>query len=77
MSEPLTYSVDEVAKLLGISRNSAFSAVLRGEIPSLKIGHRRLVPRAALERKLLIASLGTDAGGRAVSDTEPSDDTID
>jgi excisionase family DNA binding protein len=70
--EKLTYSVDEVAKLLGISRNSAFSAVQAGEIPSIRIGHRRLVPRLALERKLLAAS-GEMAGGPiAPSNTEPS-----
>jgi excisionase family DNA binding protein len=50
--EKLTYTVEQAARLLGIGRNSAYDAVRRGEIPVLKIGHRYLVPRAALERML-------------------------
>lgn len=48
----LTYSVDEVAKLLGIGRNSAYRAVQTGELPSLRIGRRVVVPRRALEEWL-------------------------
>jgi excisionase family DNA binding protein len=45
----LTYSVPEVAGLLGISRTSAYEAVRRGEIPALTFGRRILVTRAAIE----------------------------
>lgn len=45
-------SVTEVAKALGISRNLAYTGVMRGEIPSIKIGRRILIPRFALERML-------------------------
>jgi excisionase family DNA binding protein len=45
-------SVPDVAKALGISRNSAYEAVARREIPVIKIGRRLLVPRAAFERML-------------------------
>jgi excisionase family DNA binding protein len=45
MNERLTLTVDEVARLLGISRSGAYDAVARGEIPSLNIGRRVLVPR--------------------------------
>lgn len=38
----------EAAQLLGIGRNQAYEAVRRGEIPSLKIGGRILVPRRRL-----------------------------
>ena len=51
-SERLTITVDEAAARLGLSRNGAYEAVRRGEIPSLRIGRRVLVPRAALERML-------------------------
>ena len=51
-TERLTYSVPEVAKLLGLSRNSAYSACLTGQIPHLKIGKRLLIPKASLERML-------------------------
>lgn len=44
--------VEEVAQLLGISRSFAYEAVQRGEIPSMRIGRRILVPKVALERFL-------------------------
>ena len=47
-----TITVEEAAKALGIGRNSAYEAVRRGEIPSIAIGRRLLVPAAALERLL-------------------------
>ena len=52
-SERLTYNVTEAAKLLGLSKNSAYQACLKGEIPHLKIGKRILIPRIQLERLLL------------------------
>jgi excisionase family DNA binding protein len=45
MDERLTFTVDEVARLLGISRSGAYDSIARGEIPSLNIGRRVLVPR--------------------------------
>jgi excisionase family DNA binding protein len=48
----LTLTVEEVAATLGISRAFAYEAVRRGEIPSIRIGRRVLVPRAALKRLL-------------------------
>lgn len=45
-------SVPEAAEELGISRGSAFAAVKRGEIPSIRIGKRLLVPVAALDSML-------------------------
>lgn len=47
----LTYTVDEAADLLGISRALAYEAVRRGEIPSLRIGRRILVPRSQFARQ--------------------------
>jgi excisionase family DNA binding protein len=41
----LTMTVEEAAAYLGISRNSAYEAVRRGEIPSKRIGGRIVVPR--------------------------------
>jgi excisionase family DNA binding protein len=43
-------TVESAAKRLGIGRQTAYEGVRRGEIPSLKIGGRILIPRAALER---------------------------
>ncbi len=47
-----TLTVDETASALGISRNAAYEGVRRGEIPSIRVGRRLLVPRIALERLL-------------------------
>ena len=47
-----TLTVSETAKRLGVSRNSAYEAVRTGEIPSIRIGSRILVPLAALDRML-------------------------
>jgi excisionase family DNA binding protein len=52
MSEREVFSVDEVAERLGLSRNSAYEAVRKGEIPSVRIGRRILVSRVALDRLL-------------------------
>ncbi len=48
----LTYSVPEAAQLLGLSRNSAYQAILTGELPHLKIGKRILVPKVQLLKLL-------------------------
>jgi excisionase family DNA binding protein len=48
----LTWTVPEVARLLGISKDSAYEAAHRGELPVRLIGRRMLVPRAALLRLL-------------------------
>lgn len=51
-TESLTLTVDQTAKLLGLSRNGAYEAIARGQVPSIRIGRRLLVPRTALERML-------------------------
>lgn len=48
----LTLTVAEAAKVLGIGRSSAYEAVKLGQLPSIRIGRRLLVPIAALERML-------------------------
>ncbi len=45
---PATMTIPEAAKLLGISRSGAYRAVARGEIPTIRIGRRLLVPTAKL-----------------------------
>jgi excisionase family DNA binding protein len=52
MDQRLTYSVKETAKVLGIGRDAAYEGVKKGEIPSVKVGGRILVPRAAVDRLL-------------------------
>jgi hypothetical protein len=45
-------SVDEFAKIFGISRNPAYEAVKRGDVPSIRFNGRIRVPTAPLKAKL-------------------------
>ena len=65
--EPLVYSPDEARKLLGISRGLMYQALNTDEIPSIRIGRRILIPRAALDRLL---NEGTDGNIRKQSQQE-------
>lgn len=47
-----TYSVPEAGARLGLSKNAAYEAAKRGELPTLKIGGRLFVPIAAFEKML-------------------------
>ena len=47
-----TITVEEAGRQLGISRNSAYEAAKRGEIPTIRIGRLILVPRVPFEKIL-------------------------
>ncbi len=46
--EPLVFSVEEAAAALGIGRSLAFELVRRGELPTVRLGRRRVIPRHLL-----------------------------
>jgi excisionase family DNA binding protein len=48
INQPLTLTVEQTAKLLGIGRSTAYELVRTGDIPSLRLGRRIVVPRAGL-----------------------------
>ena len=48
----MAYSLKETSKLLGIGITKAYQAANSGELPTIRIGKRILVPVAALERML-------------------------
>jgi excisionase family DNA binding protein len=50
-TEP-TVTVERAAALLGISRGQGYEGVRVGDIPSIKIGRRIVIPSAALRRLL-------------------------
>jgi excisionase family DNA binding protein len=50
----LTISVPEAGRRLGIGRNHAYECARRGELPVIRLGHKLVVPLAALERMLAI-----------------------
>ncbi|MCJ2093248.1 helix-turn-helix domain-containing protein [Methylobacterium sp. J-072] len=51
-SERKTIGVEEAARWLGVSRNGAYEAAKRGEIPTINIGRLKRVPIAPFERLL-------------------------
>lgn len=50
--EPLTLSVEQAAAVLGVSRAFAYTLVRTGQLPSVRLGRRIVVPTRALERLL-------------------------
>jgi len=56
----LVYTVAEAGELLGISRAFAYELVARGELPVIRLGRRRLVPKAAL--LTLVNQTGAEGG---------------
>ncbi len=61
-------TIQETARLLRISRQSAYQAVRTGELPTVKIGRRILVPRHRLE-----AMLGDTSDDPAVNRVDRKD----
>ena len=47
-----TYSVEEAARILGISRTTAYDCVHRGEIPARRFGRRVVILKHELEALL-------------------------
>jgi excisionase family DNA binding protein len=47
--ERQTYSVEEAAQILGISRSLAYECVKTGEIPSVRFGSRIVIPVHVVE----------------------------
>lgn len=56
--EKVTLSVEEAGRILGLSRGSAYLAARTGELPTIRIGKRLIVPVAALEK--MLASAGVE-----------------
>jgi len=50
--QPLTISVPEAGRQLGIGRSSAYAAAAAGQIPTIRIGGLLRVPVRAMERLL-------------------------
>lgn len=47
-----TLTVEETAHIMRLSRMSTYRAIKAGEIPSIRVGRRILVPTAALQQLL-------------------------
>ena len=55
-AERLAYSVDEAARLTGLSRDLLYDEMRRGNLAYIKVGRRRLITRHHLQQFLDIAS---------------------
>jgi excisionase family DNA binding protein len=58
-----TLRVEQAAEILGVSRSSAYEAARAGELPTIRLGRRLLVPTARLR-----ALLGETATGSTATD---------
>jgi excisionase family DNA binding protein len=47
-----TYSVEETAIILGVGKSTMYGAVERGEIPAIRIGRRRMIPKAWVDKQV-------------------------
>ena len=55
-----TVTIEESGEILGIGRSSAYAAAKAGEIPTIRVGRRLLVPTAML-LSMLGMSMPSDA----------------
>ena len=58
IDHPLTLTVEQAAKVLGIGRSTAYELIHTGDIPSLRLGRRIVVPVAHVAVRL---GVGCDA----------------
>jgi excisionase family DNA binding protein len=49
--EPLAVSINEAARLIGISRGSVYGAIARGELEAVKDGGKTKIIYASLKRR--------------------------
>ena len=63
MVEKLGYSVEDAAPILGVGRTTIFELIAKGQLESVKIGRRRIIPADALQR--LLDELRTGRGDAA------------
>jgi excisionase family DNA binding protein len=50
-----TYSVEDAGEILGLSRGAAYARAKDGSLPTIRMGKRLLVPKAALDKMLMTA----------------------
>lgn len=66
-TERLAYSVNEAARLTGLSRDLLYDQMRQGNLDYLKVGRRRLITRHHLEQFLGMAPGAERPGGIDVS----------
>jgi len=66
----MTYTIDQACGLLGVGRNQGYAAALNGDIPTIRVGKRILVPKEAFDRLL---REGTPRPSRSPAEPTPLD----
>lgn len=64
--EKKTLSIPEAGEALGICRSAAYEAARTGQLPTIRIGKRILVPVVALERMLRECADRSDPGSHPI-----------
>jgi excisionase family DNA binding protein len=62
--------VEEAAEVLGISRGLGYELVRSGELPSLRLGHRVVIPRRVVDELLASVTVESPAATRVDPATE-------
>lgn len=66
MSERLLYSVDDAMAQLSVSRTRVYELIRSGQLVSVKVGRRRLVPAVAIASYVDVLITGSEVPrGRA------------
>jgi excisionase family DNA binding protein len=55
LGDQAVITVEEAAELLGLGRTAAYDAAKRGQLPTVKLGRRLLVPVPKLKEMLGVA----------------------
>jgi excisionase family DNA binding protein len=50
----LTITVEDAARIFGISRGAAYTRARDGSLPTIRLGKRLLVPKAAIQKMLML-----------------------
>ena len=59
-TRPKAVKMETAAELMGVGRTTMYGLVLSGEVRSLKVGARRLVPMTAIDEFIESQSRGED-----------------
>ncbi|MFN7936586.1 MAG: helix-turn-helix domain-containing protein [Bryobacteraceae bacterium] len=71
--ERLTLTPTEAGQLLGLGRNSTYDAIRRGQIRSIRLGRRILIPRSEITRILAECDRNTMSPGATAPITPERD----
>ncbi|CAM4395369.1 helix-turn-helix transcriptional regulator [Paenibacillus macerans] len=65
MTEPISYTTEEIAKLLKVSKLTVYDLIKKGELPAYRVGKQMRVDSTDLEAYKLKAKSGSMAGSTA------------